>query len=203
MVLVDYMNPNIQGYLHFYVDKGYCYKILFKPESIASERTYYLNTPPYHINVRDSKFFTHEFDLNVLNIDSLMGEIVYPFSEYVDTDDFKAFTRIYPDDGVSIKFDIKKIKKGKKEKSQKCLVLTDGRNKESEPINYIIKKAKESKYRDFASRKDRECLLLTTIEESTKKEQKIYLLRNGSKKLNGIRIDSKEFAMRQGKKTSS
>jgi len=203
MVLVDYMNPNIQGYIHFYVDKGYCYKILFKPESIASERTYYLSTPPYHINVRDSKFYTHEFDLSVLNIDSLMGEVVYPFSEYVDTDDFKNFTRIYPDDGVSFKFELKKVKKGKREKLIKYLVLTDGRNKESEPKNYMIKKAKETKYRDFALRKDRECLLLTTIDDETKKEQKIYLMRNASKKLNGIKIDLKEYAMRQGKKTAS
>jgi hypothetical protein len=67
----------------------------------------------------------------------------------------------------------------------------------------MIKKAKETKYRDFAARKDRECLLLTTIDDETKKEQKIYLMRNASKKLNGIKIDLKEYAMRQGKKTAS
>jgi hypothetical protein len=201
MVLVDYMNPNIQGYIHFYVDKGYCYKILFKPESVASERTYYLNTPPYHINVRDSKFFTHDFDLNVLDIDSMMGQIVYPFSEYIDNEDFKDFTRIYPDDGMSFKFELKKIKKGKREKLLPYLVFTDGRDKENEPKNYLIKKAKETKFRDYTLRKDRECLLLTTIDDLTKKEQKIYLMRNASKKLNGIRIGNKEYGMRQGKKT--
>lgn len=203
MVLVDYMNPNIQGYIHFYVNNGYCYKILFKPESIASERTYYLNTPPHHINVRDSKFFTHDVDLNILDIDTLMGEVVYPFSEYIDNEDFKDFTRIYPDDGLSFKFELKKIQKGKKEKLQKYLVFSDGRDKENEPKNFLIKKAKEIKFRDYTLRKDRECLLLTTIEDGTKKEQKIYLLRSAAKKLNGIRIDKKEYGMRQGKKTST
>ena len=44
---------------------------------------------------------------------------------------------------------------------------------------------------------------MTTIDDETKKEQKIYLMRNASKKLNGIKIDLKEYAMRQGKKTAS
>jgi hypothetical protein len=201
MVLEDYLDPNIQGYLHFYVKNGYCYKILFRPESIATERTYFLNTPPYHIDSRDSKFFTHEFDVKIMDIDSMMGEIVYPFSEFVLVDDIRNFTRIYPDDRLSFKFELKTVKKGKKEKSVKYLVINDGRDKENETKNYLIKKAKDYKYRDYFNKKEKDCMLLTVFDESIKKELKIYLFRIGNTKtLNGIKIGNKEYEMRPGKK---
>ena len=201
MVLTDFLNPNIQGYLRFYTDKGYCYKILFKPEGVASERTFFMTVPPYHIEVRDSKFFTHESDLPVKEIDSLMGELVYPFSEFKDVQGYREFSRLYPDDGVSFKFEIKYVKKGRREKPFKYLIFSDGRNADSKPKEYLIKKAKESKYKDFAIKQERECLILTLFDAEIKKDTKLYLFRNSNtKKLNGIRMGEFEYAMRPGKK---
>ncbi len=205
MVLIDYINPNIQGYIRFYLNKGYCYKIQFKPEAVASERTFYMAIPPHHIQVRDGKFFTHEGDLKVLHIDSIMGDVVYPFSEYEDVDDYREFTRIYPDDRVSIKFELRKVKKGKKEKVSKYLVINDERKetKEEKLNEFLIKKAKETKYRDFALMKERQCILLTLVNSETKKESKMYLFKNSTtKKLNGIRMGKFEFGMRPGKRLS-
>lgn len=202
LVLLDFLNPNIQGYLRFYTDKGNCYKILFKPEGVASERTYYMSVPPNHIDIRDGKFFTHEQDILVKDIDSLMGEIVYPFSEFIDEDDYRVFNRLYPDDGVFMKFEARKIPRGRKEKIVKYLIVNDERLEKGKPKEYLIKKSKETKYRDFAIKQDRECLLLTVADAETKKDIKIYLLRNSNtKKLNGIRMGTTEFAMRPGKRS--
>lgn len=205
MVLIDFLNPNIQGYIRFYLNKGYCYKIQFKPEAVASERTFYMAVPPYHIQVRDGKFFTHEGDLKVMHIDSVMGEVVYPFSEYEDVDDYREFTRIYPDDRVSLKFELRKVKKGRKEKSFKYLIINDERKetKEEKLKEFQIKKAKETKYRDYALMKERQCILLTLVNTETKKESKMYLFRNSTtKKLDGIRMGKFEFGMRPGKRLS-
>jgi hypothetical protein len=201
LTLVDIHNPNIQGYLKFYTDKGNCFKILYRPEAVASERTFYLAVPPNHIEGRDSRFFTHEQDIVIKELDSLAGNIIFPFSEYIDQSDYRDFTRIYPDDKVNIKVEGRKIKKGRKEKTVYYLVINDGR-KDAVPMReFLIKKTKDYLYKDYFIRQERDCMVLYVFDNEDKKEKKVYLFRNNNtKKLNAIRIDNMEFAMRPGKR---
>jgi hypothetical protein len=203
LTLMDINNPNIQGYMKVFIDKGFVSKILFKPEQAATERTFYLAPPMDYIEARDSKFFTHEQDVEIKTIDVLYGQSVYPFGELKDQIDYREFTRIYPDDRVSIKIEERMVLKGKKEKPQQYLLINDARSKEMPKREYLIKKAKDAKFKDQILKKERDAIELTLFDETNKLELKCYFFRNNNnKKLEGIRIDEKEFSMRPGKRSN-
>ena len=199
LTINDIKNYNIQGYIKVFINQGYVTKILFRPEMAGTERTYYLPPPPDYIEVRDSKFFTHEQDLDAKSFDLLIDQSIYPFAYTKDDLDYREFARIYPDDRLSFKIEERMVLKGKKEKPVTFIVLNDGKNKTTPQREFLVKKVKDGyKFTDRILKKDREAIEISVIDDLSKEELKLYFFRNSQKKLIAIRLGDIEYTMRKG-----
>jgi hypothetical protein len=199
VVLMDMRNPNIQGYLQFYANRGYIHTIKYKPEPSATERTYFVLPLPDYQDERDSKFFTHDKDHEIADFDNVYGERIYPFAMLKDQYDYREFSRLFPGDRVWIEIETRSIQKKRKEKEYQYLILNDPSNKENPKMEFLIKKEKETTWKDRIYRKEREVVRLTLIDETNKVEHEMFFYRQPKdKKLTAIRYQDKEYLLRQG-----
>lgn len=205
LTLMNQRNANIQGYMKIFISRGYVTKILYKPEEATTERTYYLPPPSEYVENRDSKFFTHEEDINIAEFENIFGMRFYPFSDLVDRFDYREFTRIYPVDQVSVKIDervLKLGKKGKREKDVQYVMIKDARNKENPETEFLIKKYKTIRWEDPIQGKGRKAWEVRVEDETTGEEFKILFFYSNQQKLTGIRIGKMEYHFRPGKRSN-
>lgn len=131
IVLMDYQNPNIQGYIKVYVDNAtkFVTSLAFKPTEADQERVYFINKIPKETDLRDGKFFTHNQDLVMTGLDDFWGKTLYPFASFEHKGEFYyEFNRIYPKDRIAVGFEerMEKTPNGKKEKLVQYVMLKKG-----------------------------------------------------------------------------
>ncbi len=198
VVLMDIKNPNVQGYIQFYVARGYVHTIKYKPEPSASERTYSLKVLPEYQNERDSKYFSHDNDYEIKNLKNLYDQRLYPFAELTDQYDYREFRRLFPKDLISFKFETRFIQKKRKEVEVYYLIINNPANQEMPKLELLIKKSKDIRWKDRVQRKEREAIQLNLFDETNKQNYEVILFRNAvSKKLKSIRFQNKEYLLRQ------
>lgn len=201
LVLMDMRNPNIQGYLQFYANRGYVHTIKYKPEPSATERTFFVLPLPDYQDERDGKFFTHDKDHNIDDFKEIFGERIYPFAVLQDEYDYREFNRLFPVDQLFFQIETRTVQKKRRDKEYQYLILNDANNKEAPKQEFLIKKIKETKWKDLIYRKEREAVRVTMFDETNKEEHELYFFRHPKdKNLTAIRHKDKEYLLRQGKR---
>ena len=145
ITLMDYQNPNIQGYIKVYLDeKNRVSSLVFKPSSNEAARAYFIKELDYDTEQRDSRFFTHTEDVNASGIENLIDARIYPFYSLTDMGDYFEYNRLYPKDRVMIQIEERSEMKGKKEKFYNYIIFetaaADGTVSKQE---FLIKKVNE------------------------------------------------------------
>jgi hypothetical protein len=201
-VVTDIQNPNIQGHIKFFTDKGFIQAIRFKPDKTSTERVYYLSGITKSIESQDNEYFTHENEIFAENFNSLNELTIHPFAELKDNQGFKDFYRIQAEDSVSFKIVESTIQKGKNEKSIINIFFRDYRIKGRNEMVFIVKKINEElKFKDPVTGKERYAMEIQMIDEKKKTEYTCYFIRNiTSRRLEAIRIADTEYIFRPGKK---
>lgn len=201
-IITDIQNPNVQGHLRFYTDKGFIQEIRFKPDRTSTERVYYLSGVTRITESRDNSYFTHENEIFAEHFNSLNEIAIYPFAELKENQGFKDFYRINVEDSVSFKVVESTVLKGKSEKFIINLYYNDKRIKGKGEIVFNVKKINEEyKFKDPVSSKERYAMEVIMIDEKKKLEYKCYFIRNiTSRRLEAIKIADTEYIFRPGKK---
>lgn len=201
LVLMDMRNPNIQGYMQFYANRGYIHTIKYKPEPSATERTYSILPLPDYQGKRDSKYFTHEKDYKIDDFEAIFGERIYPFAMLRDEYDYREFSRLFPGNQVFFQIETRTVQKKRREKEYQYVIINDANNKEAPKQEFLIKKIKETKWKDRIYRKEREVVRVTMLDETNKVEHELYFFRQPKdKNLTAIRYKGKEYLLRKGKR---
>lgn len=126
--LVDMRRRDLIGFLRFYRDNiSQVDLIKYRPSMADPEHIYLIKNTPKNEHEEYSTYFTHEQDFDARTLDELWGKSVYPFvffENYSDIDNRK-ISRIYPTDGIHIKFEERTVIRNKKEKILQYMILTD------------------------------------------------------------------------------
>lgn len=178
--LVDVRRRDLQGYLKFYFN-GYSHidMIKYRPSMADPEHVYIIKNTPKDEAALYSTYFTHEEDFDARTMDELWGKTLYPFmfhKNYSDIDN-KKISRIYPTDGVNIKFEERTVIRNKKEKILQYMILTtpDGKR-----IELLLKKMKETEISTEAGPKT---VLELEMQDEVKSHDYIVTLHRGVKSM--------------------
>jgi hypothetical protein len=201
VTLMDIHNPNLQGYVQFYIDKGYIYEIRLKKEQAENERVLYLTLPSRSVDARDAKYYTHEQELSSKELSDLFKKDIFPFGELKNVGNYQEYNKIYPSDSVFFRIQDSTVTKGKKSKTTIYFDYFDKRIKEMPVRSFIVKKINnEAKYQDIINEKERDAIELVIQEKKKNNKFTCYILRNNvTKKIDGILIGDTEYVMRTGK----
>lgn len=202
IVLVDYGDADLQGYLKIYLnDKKEAESLIFKAEPAVAEIMYYL--PPMHEDYveRDALFYTHRLDHIATSMEKMSGVVLIPFAVLTAEDNasFFKFARIYPNDYTRVYFEERTKMKGKKEiKEQYITVKTE--NSKKVIGEYLVKKVRSLPKNGDPKEIEIE---VRSVENLSSNEKEYILIKlTPSLTLGSIEFLSlgKKFLMRRGKR---
>ncbi|MCH2043883.1 MAG: hypothetical protein MK212_07040 [Saprospiraceae bacterium] len=202
IVLVDYRDADLQGYLKIYLnDKKEAESLIFKAEAAAAEIVYYL--PPMHEDYveRDALFYTHQLDHIATSVEKMKGVVLIPFAVLTaqENGSFFKFARIYPNDYTRVYFEERIKMKGKKEiKEQYITVKTE--NSRKIIGEFLVKKVRSLPKNGDPKEVEIEVKNVNSLSSSDK--EYILIKLTPSLTLGSIEFLSlgKKFLMRRGKR---
>jgi hypothetical protein len=203
--LMNSKNRDLQGHLKIYLN-GYSQvtQLKYRPTTNDPEHTYFIKSTPKNQLKLDSKFFTHQLDVDVSDMEEVFGNKLYPFIsiDHHNLKDQRKTKRIYPSDNIDIHIENRMVTKGKKEKSMPCMVFnTTGGLKKV----LLLKKAKESELP--VNEGGRKILEIPAKDLQTQEEFRIILHRGAKSKLKAVELQKSKsrecvlyYQMRYGKR---
>ena len=200
VIIMDIHNPNLEGYIQFYLDKGFLKEIRMKKEQAENERVLYFGLPSRSAESKDAKYYTHEQELVARELSDLYKKDIFPFAELKNAGNYQEFNRIYQRDSVFFRIQDSTVTKGKNCKTTIYFDYYDKRITEMPIRSFIVKKINnEAKYKDVFNEKERDAMELVIQERKKNTKFSCYILRNNLKKIDGILIGDTEYIMRYGK----
>lgn len=174
--LIDPENEELQGYLKLIKDGLSRIDIIkFRPSMADAEHTYFVQHTSKEQLDADSKFFTHDEDLTVKTTEELWGKTLYPFlriDNYSNLDARKV-RRIFKEDEVIVKFEERKIERGKKEKILQYIIFHQHDDVKRE---LLVKKTREIDLGENSSSKK---ALELQVRDEVRQEDHFIILHRG------------------------
>ena len=203
--LMNIKNRDLQGHLKIYLN-GYSQvtQLKYRPTMTDAEHTYFIKSTPKNQLTIDSKFFTHQLDVDVNDMEAIFGNKLYPFVsiDHHNYKDHRKTKRIYPSDNIDIHIEDRMVMKGKKEKPMPCMVFNTREGKEKV---LLLKKAKEIQLPPNEG--GRKALEVPAKDLMTQEEFRIILHRGAKSKLKAVELQKNKtrecvlyYLMRYGKR---
>ncbi len=202
VTLIDLNNADIQGYFKTCPQKGFITKVHFKPEPTATERIYFIANTPDHILERDNNYFTHERYHSIESQNDFIGKAIFPYGQLKVAGDYSEFSRIYPNNMLYYKFEERTEVVGKKKIEKKYIVHNDARDQDYPQRQMLVKGIRFVEIMNYEGIK-RNAYEFKVYDETVRKEDKIYVLVNGQKKVIGVLHANREYVMRFGERKFS